>query len=716
MSNILELVMIVKNSGELLNKCLESVKNYIDYWTIIDTGSSDNTINIIYENLSNIPGKLYKENFIDFSTTRNRAFELSSGKCKYRLVLDDSYVLCGGDKLYEKLKKSNKKTYSIKIENEENSYYSLRITKSDTNLKYIGRVHESINYETEEYIEDNDIYINDLTSFEHNLRTKMRYKLDIKNLLLDCNEGINLERTIYYLIKTYINLAEYNNALIYCKKLSKMNNIHEHYIFYAYYTSIMLKYMEINCDINKFYNEMLKLHKIFPNRAESLYMLCVVHNERKEYYKILDIMKKLLYIPIIEISPIIIEKNIYEYCIPYLFVDTNLRLGIYSKDIEKIFKKLLEKYPTNQPLLNIKYMFSQRSDESILLSDNKTLVINMGNFRYAWDPCNDTKISGSEYMAINLGKQFEKMGYRVIIFGLFEDKILGKNYEGFYDNIQYIDIKYFNEFALKYKINYLIISRYVENLIYYDNIDKVYLWIHDTCPVLGNNSHVIQTHSEKFKSVIVLNEWHKKYVMQKTGIPENVFSISRNAIIAERYINKNVEKIPYRFIYISNPSRGLNNLIDMISKIKEKYDKTTLIIFTEKEHIDYETYEKISKLDYIELHSKVTPEEISIELLKSDIWLYPTEFPETYCISALEAMAAGCLVCTTDYAGLSYTVGKRGILSKYPLNKEEMLRKLFYVLDNINVKEFYINNAKKWALEQTYENLAKEWENSLFNL
>ena len=63
---ILELVMIVKNSGEILRTCLEENKKFIDYWTILDTGSTDNTIEIINETLNDIPGKLFHSEFTDF--------------------------------------------------------------------------------------------------------------------------------------------------------------------------------------------------------------------------------------------------------------------------------------------------------------------------------------------------------------------------------------------------------------------------------------------------------------------------------------------------------------------------------------------------------------------------------------------------------------------------------------------------------------------------
>jgi glycosyltransferase involved in cell wall biosynthesis len=68
---LLELVMIVKNSGEVLRDCLRINKKYIDQWTILDTGSTDNTIEIIKDELKDIPGNLYQEPFIDFATSRN---------------------------------------------------------------------------------------------------------------------------------------------------------------------------------------------------------------------------------------------------------------------------------------------------------------------------------------------------------------------------------------------------------------------------------------------------------------------------------------------------------------------------------------------------------------------------------------------------------------------------------------------------------------------
>ena len=91
--------------------------------------------------------------------------------------------------------------------------------------------------------------------------------------------------------------------------------------------------------------------------------------------------------------------------------------------------------------------------------------------------------------------------------------------------------------------------------------------------------------------------------------------------------------------------------------------------------------EKINNMDYVIINKRVTQEQLSIEFLKSDIFLYPTNFKETYCITAVEAMISKCLVVTVDYCGLGEIVKTKGITVPYPIrdNVDELIRKLFFV-------------------------------------
>lgn len=722
---LLELVMIVKNSGEILRKCLQGVKPYIDYWTILDTGSVDNTIDIIREEMSGIDGNLYQESFVDFSTTRNRSLELSSKRCKYTIILDDSYVLNGGDSLRKLLKKSDRSSYSIKIGNLNNNilssyYYSLRIIKSCENLRYRSRVHEYIyNPDNTEHIRSDNIFIDDLPDSEHGVRSRNRFRRDIDLLLQEDKDDPRNARTLMYLAKTYTLLKDYEKAIEYYNKMKELPGINREYEFLANYEEACLDFNEVSKDDGKFRRKMIQLQKKFPERAEPYYKLCVFLYEGANimtgnYENIAKIMDKLINIQKPELYLTILDTSVYDYYIPYLYIDTNIKVGNFDKAITKL-REMLNKYPYDQPLLNIKYAVCDKSDFKIEpLSQGKTLVIHTGSIGWTWNPKNNLKISGSEYMAINMAKEFYKFGYRTFIFGSFQDEDSGLDYQGIYDGIQYIDWKFFPEFSSKYIIDYLIVSRFVNNLVYYDNIFNVYLWVHDVLPHMSNNALVFQTHLKKFRGFIVLSKWQKDYVISHIGVPENMMILSRNAIYNERFLDYNLDKkIPYRFIYSSDAFRGLNHLIDMIPLVKEKYPETTLVIYTRLEHVEDTTMEKIKSMDYVSINSRVSQDIIKEEYLKSDVWLYPTDFAETYCITALEAMAAGCLVACTKYAGLADTVGDRGIMCEHPIsedkNKKELLQKLFFVMDRPDIKNRYIDKAREWAMNQSYYNLAIDW-------
>ncbi|GFG73626.1 sulfotransferase [Mycobacterium botniense] len=85
--------MIVKDESRVIGDCLSSVKPLIDYWVIVDTGSSDNTKQIIRDTLAGIPGELHDRPWVDFAHNRNEALELARGKGDYLLLIDADEVL-----------------------------------------------------------------------------------------------------------------------------------------------------------------------------------------------------------------------------------------------------------------------------------------------------------------------------------------------------------------------------------------------------------------------------------------------------------------------------------------------------------------------------------------------------------------------------------------------------------------------------------------------
>jgi glycosyltransferase involved in cell wall biosynthesis len=437
-----------------------------------------------------------------------------------------------------------------------------------------------------------------------------------------------------------------------------MTNIKE-YTYYAEFNLIMYEYEE-NQDLKKFQLKLMDFQKRHKERAEPSYNLAVSFYEEGKIDKIDRIISNLIKFPIPESSMTMVDHQVYEYSIPYLYIEVKFKLGMFDQGIIEL-KKLIEKYPNDQKLLNIKYSICSNLDISCKKFEQKTLVIHTAKIDFIWTPIlnKNNKISGSEYMAISMAKEFRDLGYRVFIFGSFLDIENKKDNQMMLEGIQYIDNYYFSDFCLEYSIDYLIISRQLENLVYYKNIKNVYLWVHDVLP--QGDCRFIQIHKEKFKSVIAISEWQKSSMLKYTGIKEESIYVSRNAIHPKRFL-KEIEKTPFRFIYTSDPIRGLDNFIEMIPWIKEKYPQSTFYIFGKKEQITDEILLFINENDYIYLSPRISQDQLSIELKKSDIWLYPCSFNETYCISAVEAMASGCLVASIKIAALTEIIHDRGIM------------------------------------------------------
>ena len=89
-STTLCLNMIVKNESKIITRLFDSVASTIDCYCICDTGSTDNTVELITEYFSkkNIPGKVVTEPFKNFCHNRNFAMQACAGMSDFILLMD----------------------------------------------------------------------------------------------------------------------------------------------------------------------------------------------------------------------------------------------------------------------------------------------------------------------------------------------------------------------------------------------------------------------------------------------------------------------------------------------------------------------------------------------------------------------------------------------------------------------------------------------------
>lgn len=308
--------MIVKNEEKIIKRVLESVKPYIDYWVICDTGSTDSTIDIIKTTLSDIPGELISELWQNFGYNRTYSLQHAKNKADYILLIDSDMELIVVDSNFKE--KLNADMYKIRQCCPSNgnitfSYYNVRLLKGNNDYEYIGRTHEYVECKKDSHIveELDTIFMYDYA--DGNNRSE-KFIRDIKLLKQDLEDDSNNQRSMFYLAQSYKDLQNYEEAIIWYTNRINSGGWKEE-IWYSKYM-IGKCYYALEQYENAIYNY-LDAFNYDTSRIEPLY--CVVKHFRIEgkqklAYEFLKIAKQ---IPYPSSAQLFIDDEIYNYLLDY---------------------------------------------------------------------------------------------------------------------------------------------------------------------------------------------------------------------------------------------------------------------------------------------------------------------------------------------------------------------------------------------------------------
>ena len=353
-------------------------------------------------------------------------------------------------------------------------------------------------------------------------------------------------------------------------------------------------------------------------------------------------------------------------------------------------------------------------------------------------------IGGSEYCVIKLSEQLAKHGHEVYVIGDVEgawinrvtyinlNSVLNRGNERGSNSLAFTDVDWV------IGVNYIAFTKIMDDNSF--KFSKAMFWAHNEYwhnwykgeELEDKGKEILE--DERLKAIICVSEWQVEHINLKRAealgympsqLPTYIQVIS-NAIDPNDWENINVPKVRNSFIYSSATDRGLDWLLNGLwERIYYAMPESTLTICTPpySEKWGYEP----PKLPGVTWLGALPPRKLYEQISKSEYWLYPSQYPETYCITALEMMLGGVKICSTNTGNLNTLLKNRGVI----VDSNQMIGDIQNDMVNAVMRDngachddkayhykWYKQTMenKKWVMEQTWENRVHEWLMLLENL
>jgi len=281
--------MIVKDEEADIVRCLDSVVDYIDYWVICDTGSQDNTVQIVkdYFNSKGINGELHEDEWVDFSTNRNNVIQRATGKTDYILYMDADDYLKPSKNAFKELIEEEPDYAECRLHLGTTSYGRCIVTKNNGRYKYKGVLHEYLCHISESWDDVSRCMMDSVEMIAHTSPLKRfptseaKYFNDAMVLLKGIEKDPENARYYFYLGQSYMNCKHYHDALNAYNKRVTMGGFDQE-VYYAMYQAASCM-AALNYPQEKVEEAYLKAWENRPERIEALFELLRRLNGSQRY-------------------------------------------------------------------------------------------------------------------------------------------------------------------------------------------------------------------------------------------------------------------------------------------------------------------------------------------------------------------------------------------------------------------------------------------------
>lgn len=324
--------MIVKNESQIIERCLNSLKDEVDYWVIVDTGSTDDTQQIIRKCMQGRPGELIEKPWVNFGHNRNEALELARNKADYILFIDADEAL----KFTDSFDKSTlKDPYYYGEMQEPNGVINRRMLLIDAKFpwKWVGAIHESI------YCEGIALDFNkvvkgvSLINYQDGCRSSDpdKYLKDAGVLEIEVQKDPTNSRHVFYLAQCYLNSGQKLLALKNYERRVQMEGSADEK-WYSLYTIARL-HDEMNFPSDVVTKEYCLAFQLRPWRAEPLTLLALHHLKQGNFIIAYALAVQALSLKLPKDS-YFVEGWIYQYGTACIYADAARYVGLKEQALQ----------------------------------------------------------------------------------------------------------------------------------------------------------------------------------------------------------------------------------------------------------------------------------------------------------------------------------------------------------------------------------------------
>ena len=261
----------------------------------------------------------------------------------------------------------------------------------------------------------------------------------------------------------------------------------------------------------------------------------------------------------------------------------------------------------------------------------------------------------------------------------------------------------------------LILNNANHDLIEKDKINV--LWMHHFVNQKEAQNLGLKDFVDKLDWIVFNSNWNFEKHVYQFKIPENKSIVIRNAIEKIDFEEKPKDKIS--LIYHTTPWRGLVHLLKVfknlnLENVELNVCSSTIIYGKKFDAVLGKKYENLfneckntKNVNYLGFTKN---EKIIKLLIKMHIFSHPSIWPETSCISAIESMAAGCEVVTTNLGALYETCSPFATFVNFDRNFDNLEKRYSKALLN-SIKNYWSDeNQNKLKLQRETINATYSWD------